>query len=330
MNIFQTVIDAPAASAADITDAGGFITITGLSKPIPKGSIVSARRVVVGEKPQVYTIAVATPGSNVTYQISVTGKSPVTGIMKTWTANYSTGASAPSAATLGAAFVASMNYTDAPFTASGTSTITITAKSGTPNISVVSSNATVLPVVNATPNLLNGTNNTAGTGFNIAAATAAGGVATGIGTALTAQFPVGSAFYAANNAGTVALTGYVSGNTSDTVGQVVPGPNVQLLSATPTFANCLFLMDNTGLALENTYAYASLPGVTLTPAFKYVVYEIDALDRLNSGNGARPDAIMQKYVIYVKSTDANVWRSSNGTGTGGFDATLATVLGTTF
>ena len=316
MNIFQTVIDSVAASGADITDAGGFITITGLSKPIPKGSIVSARRVVVGEKPQKYTIAVGTPGNNVTYQISVTGKSPVTGIIKTWTANYTTGAVAPSAATLGAAFVASMNYTDAPFTVSGTSTITIEAKSGTPNISVVSSNSSVLPVVNATVAF-------SATGSAVSIAT--DGVVTGTGTALSTDLTVGAAFYTANAAGTVALTGYVAAATTATAAKVVPSPNA-VLATTP---GALFLMDNTGLAIENTYAYASLPGVpldiTTSPALRYVVYEIDALDRLNSGNGARPDSILQKYVIYVKSTDTNVWTASTG-----FDAKLATVCGTTF
>lgn len=316
MNIFQTVINAPAASGADITDAGGFITITGLSKPIPKGSIVSARRVVVGEKPQVYTIAVGTPVNNVTYQISVTGKSPVTGIIKTWTANYTTGVVAPSAATLGAAFVASMNYTDAPFTVSGTSTITITAKSGTPNITVVSSNSSVLPVVNATVAF-------SATGTAVSIAT--DGVVTGTGTAFNTDLTVGAAFYTANAAGTVALTGYVAAATTGTAARVVPSPNA-VLATTP---GALFLVENTGLAIENTYAYASLPGVSLdvttSPAFRYVVYEIDALDRLTVGNGARPDGILQKYVIYVKSTETNVWTASTG-----FDAKLATACGTTF
>jgi hypothetical protein len=315
MNIFQTVINAPAASGADITDAGGFITITGLSKPIPKNSIVSARRVVVGEKPQKYTIAVATPGSNVTYQISVTGKSPVTGIIKTWTANYTTGAAAPSAATLGAAFVASMNYTDAPFTVSGTSTITIEAKSGTPNISVVSSNSSVLPVTFATAGLA-----TPGTVCGISTA----GALTGTGTNFDPELVVGSSFYTANLAGTVALTGYVTAVASDTAATVVPSPNATLTLSTPLFASAIYLMDNTGLTLENTYAYASLPGVPLTLANRYVVYEIDALDRLTVGNGARPDGIMQKYVIYVNSADTNTF------GSGKFDATLATACGTTF
>lgn len=314
MNIFQTVIDSVAGSGADITDAGGFITITGLSKPIPKNSVVSARRVVVGEKPQVYTIAVGTPGAAVTYQISVTGKSPVTGIMKTWTANYTTGVSAPSAATLGAAFVASMNYTDAPFTASGTSTITITAKSGTPNISVVSSNATVLPVVNATAGLA-----TAGSAVAIDTA----GALTGSSTNFDPELVVGSSFYTANAAGTVALTGYVSARSSDTAATVVPSPNAALTVSGGVASN-IFLMDNTGATLENTYAYASLPGVPLTLANRYVVYEIDALDRLNSGNGARPDAIMQKYVIYVNTASGSPF------GSGNFDPKLATACGTTF
>jgi len=321
MNIFQTVIDSVAANGADITDAGGFITITGLSKPIPKNSIVSARRVVVGEKPQVWTIAVTSPGAAVTYQISVTGKSPVTGIMKTWTANYTTGVSAPSAATLGAAFVASMNYTDAPFTVSGTSTITITAKSGTPNISVVSNNSSVLPVTLATPNLLNGTNTTPGSACSISTA----GALTGTGTAYDTQLTVGSSFYTANTAGTVALTGYIAAVATATAATVVPSPNATLAPA--GFAAGIFVMDNTGATLENTYAYASLPGVPLTLANKYVVYEIDALDRLNSGNGARPDAIMQKYVVYANGGDADTFTVS---GTYSFDSKLATVLGTTF
>jgi len=315
MNIFQTVINAPAASGADITDAGGFITITGLSKPIPKGSIVSARRVVVGEKPQVWTVTIpGTPGNNVTYNVSVSGKSPVTGILKSFVANYTTGIST-SQATLSNGLAAALVSSEAPYTVSGagTATLTITAKSGTPNITVGSS---LLTVANATVAF-------SATGSAVSIAT--DGVVTGTGTALSTDLTVGAAFYTANAAGTVALTGYVAAATTATAAKVVPSPNA-VLATTP---GALFLMDNTGLAIENTYAYASLPGVpldiTTSPALRYVVYEIDALDRLNSGNGARPDSILQKYVIYVKSTDTNVWTASTG-----FDAKLATVCGTTF
>jgi hypothetical protein len=316
MNIYQSVIDSVAANGADITDAGGFITITGLSKPIPKSGIVSARRIVVGEKVQSYTIAVGTPGSNTTYQISVTGKSIVTGIIKTWIANYTTGSSAPSAAVLGAAFVASMGYSDAPFTVSGTSTITITAKSGTPNILVNSNNATVLPVVNATAGLA-----TAGTVCSISTA----GALTGTGTAYDTQLPVGAAFYTNNAAGTVALTGYVAAVASATAATVVPNPNATL--APSGLAAGIFVVDNTGLTIENTYAYAGLSGVNLNLTNRYVVYEIDALDRLIVGNGARPDGIVSKYVIYANGGDADTFTVS---GTYSFDSKLALVCNTTF
>lgn len=314
MNIFQTVIDSVAASGADITDASGFITITGLSKPIPKGSIVSARRVVVGEKPQVWTAAIpTTPSNSTTYQIFVTGKSVVTGIIKTWIGNYTTAASGTTQAVLSAGLAASLAYTDAPFTisGSGTATLTLTAKSGTPNIFVTSN---LLTVANATAGLA-----TAGTGVAISTA----GALTGTGTAFDTQLTLGAGFYTANAAGTVSLTGYVGAVASATAATVYPSPSAALAVSGGSAAN-IFLIDNTGATIENTYAYASLPGVNLTLANRYVVYEIDALDRLNSGNGARPDAILQKYVIYVNSANANTF------GSGNFDPKLATALGTTF
>lgn len=307
MNIFQTVIDSVAASGADITDAGGFITITGLSKPIPKGSIVSARRVLAGEKRQIFTIAVTgTPGNNVTYQISVSGKSPVTGIMKTWTASYTTGAGTITAAALGAGLVASLAYTDAPFTVSGTSTITITAKSGTPNISVVSSNSTVLPVVNATVALT-----------ALANISTAGAITVGSGTPFVAG-DLGR--MVTINDGTTYYTGIIKTYTGTAAVTATPNPSAAMTGGNDS----LFIVDNTGATLENTYAYASLPGVNLTAGNYYVIYEIDALDRLTVGNGARPDGILNKYVIYVNSGLENTWSAS------GFDEDLATACSTTF
>lgn len=314
MNIFQTVIDSVAANGADITDAGGVITITGLSRPIPKAGIVSARRVVVGEKPQVWTAAIpSSPSTSTTYQISVTGKSVVTGIIKTWTANYTTAASGTTQAILSAGLAASLAYTDAPFTisGSGTATLTLTAKSGTPNILVTSN---LLTVANATVGLA-----TAGTGVAISTA----GALTGTGTAFDTQLTLGAGFYTANAAGTVSLTGYVGAVASATAATVYPSPSAALSVSGGSAAN-IFLIDNTGATIENTYAYANLPNVTLNLTNRYVVYEIDALDRLTVGNGARPDGILMKYVIYVNGGDADTFTVS---GSYSFDSRLALACG---
>ena len=320
MNIYQTVIDSVAASAGDITESAGSIIINGSTKLfIPKNGVVAARRIVAGEKVQVWTVTIpSSPSNSTTYTISVAGKSPVTGIMKTFTATYTTSTSATQLA-LSNGLAASLVSSEAPYTVSGagTGTLTITAKSGTPVISVASN---LLTVANATAGLA-----TPGT----AAAITTAGVVSGTGTNYDPELPVGAAFYASNTSTSalVSLTGFVSGVTSDTVAQVVPNPSGTLTIPTPLFASGIYLIDNTGATIENTYAYAALPGVTLTAGTRYVVYEIDAIAGSDAGNGARPDTIESKYVIYVKSTDANVWPSSNGTGTGGFDLTLATKCG---
>jgi hypothetical protein len=206
---------------------------------------------------------------------------------------------------------------------SGNTFFTLTAKSGTPVISVAATPSTgsnPIVVANTTAGLA-----TPGTAAEIAAT----GVVTGVGTDFNPQLVVGAAFYASNNSTSalVSLTGFVSGVTSDTEAQFVPGPSALMTIPTPLFASGIYLIDNTGATIENTYTYAGLPGVTLTAGNRYVVYEIDAIGSSEAGNGARPDVIESKYIIYVKSTDTNVWPSSNGTGTGGFDLTLAAKCG---
>jgi hypothetical protein len=322
MNIYQIVINSVAASGADIVESGGFINVTesgttgAPSLSIPKGRIMGAKRVLAGERAQVFTItAPATVSNSVTYTVTVSGKSPVTGILKSFYSTYTTAVSgntqAGLAASLAAGFVASPDF---PFTVAYTpaaTSFTITAKSGTPVISVaVSPNvgSNLLTVANTTTALT-----------AVANISAAGVVTVGSGTPfVSAAADLGK--MVTINDGSTFYTGIVKTFTSTS--EVVSTPNP---SAAMTGGNdSLFVIDNTGTTLENVYAYASLPGVTLTSATRYVIYEIDAIAPSYAGNGARPDAIDSKYIIYVNAGVANTWAND------GFDATLATKTGFAF
>lgn len=326
MNIYQNVIDSVAATGGDITESGGFINIAGSSPlSIPKGRIMGAKRVLAGERAQVFTItAPATVSNSVTYTVTVSGKSPVTGILKSFYSTYTTAVSgntqAGLAASLAAGFVASPDF---PFTVAYTpaaTSFTITAKSGTPVISIaVSPNvgSNLLTVANTTTALstaITATKNATNTGL---AGTGAfpGGVNVFNGTLVTLVDPSSTA------PGGLSYLGVITSNADADNATALP-----IISASTTSpADTLYTVDNTGATLENVYAYASLPGVTLSPTNKYVIYEIDAVAPSYAGNGARPDAIDSKYIIYVNGGDPDVW-----TATTGFDAALATRLGFAF
>ena len=337
MNIYQIVINSVAASGADIVESGGFINVTesattgAPSLSIPKGRIMGAKRVLAGEKVQVYTVtAPATVSNSVTYSVVVSGKSPVTGILKSFYSTYTTAVSgntqAGLAAALAAGFVASP---DCPFTVSYTpaaTSFTITAKTGTPVVGVA-----VSPNIGS--NLLTVANTTAGLTLTTApttvALTAAGAI-TGTGTNFDSELSafIGYPFYTSNNGSTVSLAAFITEVTSDTAGKILPAPSAALTPYNATTATSgstgMFMIDNTGATLESVYAYAGLPGVTLTAGNRYVIYEIDAISPSYAGNGARPDAIDSKYIIYVNSADNDTWGAS------GFDSTLASKVGFAF
>jgi hypothetical protein len=325
MNIYQIVINT-VAGLADITESAGFINIkessttNAPSLSIPKAGVVAARRLVAGEKRQVWTVTLPTPANSTTYTISVSGKSTVTGVSKTFTASYTTAVSGTTQAQLAAGLATGLTTNESPFTiTNNTSTLVIEAKSGTPSISVAANflNGTSPAAVNTTAGL---SGITGGANVVISSSGALSG-----GTNLQAELPQGAAFYASNQSGSVSLTGYIAQLQSATAATVVPSPSGALTPynfATSTAGSTgMFIIDNTGTSIENTYAYAALPGVNLTGATRYVVYEIDAIASSDAGNGARPDVIESKYIVYANAGDPDTW---SGTG---FDATLATKCG---
>lgn len=304
MNIYQTVIDSVAASAGNISESAGFINITGSANlSIPKAGVVAARRVLAGERAQSWTVAIpSSPSNSTTYTVSVSGKSPVTGILKSFTANYTTAVSGITQAILSNGLAAALASYEAPYTVSGagTATLTITAKSGTPVISVASN---LLTVENATVALTSVANiSTAGV---ITVGSGAPFASTDLGKMVTM------------NDGTTFYTGIVKTYTSTSELTATPAPSAAMTGGNDK----LFIVENTGSVLESVYAYAALPGVTLASSTKYVIYEIDAIGSSEAGNGARPDVIEGKYIIYVNAGDSDTWSS------GGFDETLATKCG---
>lgn len=324
MNIYQTVIESVAADAADIVESGGFLNIKGTSSLfIPKAGVVAARRVLAGEKRQVWTVtAPGTPSNSTTYSVTVSGKSPVTGIMKSFYSVYTTPVSGVTDASLAQALANGFAVSaDFPFEVSYTSgaSFTLTAKSGTPVISAAVSPSTgsaALTVANTTTALTStgtataGSTNTAltsGTSVFGSANASRGIMVTIADPSVTVGGIATGTFY----------TGIITANADGTNATALP-----IISASTAGANDkLFTVDNTGSVIENVYAYAGLAGVNLTAGTRYVIYEIDAIGNSEAGNGARPDVIDSKYVIYVNATDADTWTST------GFDAVLAAKCG---
>jgi len=310
MNIYQIVINTVAASAADITESGGFINITetattdGPSISIPKGRIMGAKRVLAGEKRQIWTVTIpSTPSNSTTYTVSVSGKSTVTGVSKTFTASYTTATSGTTQGQLSAGLAAGLTSSEAPYLVTdGTSTLTITAKSGT-------------PVISAASNLLTVANST------VALSSTANITTSGVISTSETPFVSGDLGKVVTiNDGTTFLTGIIKTYTGTNSVTAVPFPKAAMTGNNDK----LFILDNTGATLENNYAYAGLPGVTLASATKYVIYEIDAVAPSYAGNGARPDAIDSKYILYVNSGDSNLWTSTTG-----FEDVLSSKLGFT-
>lgn len=313
MNIYQTVLDTVTLST-DITESAGFINIKGTSPiAIPKGRIMGAKRVLAGERAQAFTVtAPGTVSNSVTYTVTVSGKSAVTGVMKSFYSTYTTAASGNTDAGLAASLAAGFATTaDVPFTVSysaGATSFIITAKSGTPVISVA-----VSPNVGS--NLLSVSNTT--TAITSTANITTAGVISASAAPFTSEAADLGKMVTVNN-GTTYYTGIIKTFTNTNSVTATPNPSAAITGNTSK----LYAVDNTGATLENTYAYSNLPGVTLAPTTRYVIYEIDAIAPSYAGNGARPDSIDGKYIIYVNAADTNVWTSTTG-----FDAFLATLCG---
>jgi hypothetical protein len=308
MNIFQLVIDNPATSGQIITSRGNISITNGTTSLgcfIPQKGVVAARRLALGSWPSAWTWTVASASSSTLYRVSITGVDTVTGSIKTWTVNYTSDATATTTEIINAVVALVNKLGGCPATAVATSgtVATITFGANTPNGSVTAN----LGVTAAAPTLaLTGT-----LGIDTS------GVVTGSGTNFDPELPVGSILIV--NDGTDFYRGFVSASSSDTAAAVVPFPAAAVATGSTGYA----ILSN-GTWLEANYVLTANSDVALTAGNTYCVYDIDFEIESQAGNGARPDVMKQKAILYVNAEDADLF------GSGGFDADLATALGVTF
>lgn len=308
MNTYQLVIDNPATSGQIITSRGNISITNGttsLGVMIPQKGVVAARRLVLGAWPNAFTWTVSSASSSTTYKVSISGIDTNTGTFKTWVPTYTSDATATTTEIINAVTALVNKLVGCPATAVATSSTVCTITFGTtaPNGTVAANLGTVANV----PTLaLTGT-----------VAIDTSGVVTGAGGSnFDPELPVGSILIV--NDGTDFYRGFVATSTSDTAATVVPFPAAAVAASTG------YAILSNGTWLEANYVQAADSNVVLTAANTYCVYDIDFEIESQAGNGARPDVIKSKAILYVNAEDADLF------GSGGFDADLASALGITF
>lgn len=308
MNTYQLVIDNPATSGQIITSRGNISITNGttsLGVLIPQKGVVAARRLVLGAWPNAFTWTVSSAGNSTTYKVSISGIDTNTGTFKTWVPTYTSDATATTTEIINAMTALVNRLVGCPATAVATSSTVCTITFGTtnPNGTVAANLGTVANV----PTLaLTGT-----LGIDTS------GVVTGSGTNFDPELPVGSILIV--NDGTDFYRGFVSASSSDTAAAVVPFPAAAIATGSTGYA----ILSN-GTWLESSYVQAGDSNVVLTAANTYCVYDIDFEIESQAGNGARPDVIKSKAILYVNAEDADLFSS------GGFNDDLAAALGITF
>lgn len=308
MNTYQLVIDNPATSGQIITSRGNISITNGttsLGVMIPQKGVVAARRLVLGAWPNAFTWTVSSAGSSTLYRVSISGVDTNTGTFRTWVVNYNSDATATTTEIINAVTALVNRLVGCPATAVATSGTVCTITFGTTNPNgTVTSN---LGVVANVPTLaLTGT-----------VAIDTSGVVTGAGGSnFDPELPVGSILIV--NDGTDFYRGFVATSTSDTAATVVPFPAAAVAASTG------YAILSNGTWLESSYVQAGDSNVVLTGTNTYCVYDIDFEIESQAGNGARPDVIKSKAILYVNAEDADLF------GSGGFDADLASALGITF
>jgi hypothetical protein len=306
MNIFQLVIDNPATSGQIITSRGNISITNGTTSLgcfIPQKGVVAARRLALGSWPSAWTWTVASASNSTLYRVSISGVDTVTGSFKTWTVNYTSDVSAQTSEIITAivALVNKLGGCPANAVATSSTVATITFGNNTPNGSIAAN----LGVAAAAPTL----------GLTGTVAINTSGTVTG--TNLDTELPVGSILI--TNDGTDFYRGFVSAVASATSATVVPSPAAAIASSSAAYA-----ITSNGTWLEANYVLAANSDVALTAGNTYCVYDIDFEIESQAGNGARPDVIKQKAILYVNAEDADLFSST------GFDVDLATALGVTF
>lgn len=308
MNTYQLVIDNPATSGQIITSRGNISITNGttsLGVMIPQKGVVAARRLVLGAWPNAFTWTVSSASSSTLYRVSISGVDTNTGTFRTWVVNYNSDATATTTEIINAVTALVNRLVGCPATAVATSGTVCTITFGTTNPNgTVTSN---LGVVANVPTLaLTGT-----------VAIDTSGVVTGAGGSnFDPELPVGSILIV--NDGTDFYRGFVATSTSDTAATVVPFPAAAVAASTG------YAILSNGTWLESSYVQAGDSNVVLTGTNTYCVYDIDFEIESQAGNGARPDVIKSKAILYVNAEDADLF------GSGGFDADLASALGITF
>ena len=309
MNTYQLVIDNPATSGQIITSRGNISIINGttsLGVLIPQKGVVAARRLALAAWPSAFTWTVSSAGNSTLYRVSISGVDTNTGTFRTWVVNYNSDATATTAEIINAVTALVNRLVGCPATAVATSGTVCTITFGTTN-----PNGTVtanLGVVASVPTLAL----TSTLGIDTA-----GAVTGAAGSLFTTQAPVGSILIV--NDGTDFYRGFVSAVASDTAATVVPAPAAAIATGSTGYA----ILSN-GAWLESSYVPTGDGNVVLTSANTYCVYDIDFEQESQAGNGARPDIIKSKAILYVNAEDADLFSS------GGFDADLSAALGITF
>lgn len=308
MNTYQLVIDNPATSGQIITSRGNISITNGttsLGVMIPQKGVVAARRLVLGAWPNAFTWTVSSASSSTLYRVSISGVDTNTGTFRTWVVNYNSDATATTTEIINAVTALVNRLVGCPATAVATSSTVCTITFGTtcPNGVVAANLGTVANV----PTLaITGT---------VTIDTA--GAMTGSGTSFTTATPVGTIVIV--NDGTDYYRGFVSAVASNTAATVVPAPAAEIAASSTAYA-----ITSNGAWLESSYVLAGESTVTLTSGNTYCVYDIDFEQESQAGNGARPDIIKSKALLYVNAEDADLFAS------GGFNDDLSAAIGITF
>lgn len=308
MNTYQLVIDNPATSGQIITSRGNISITNGttsLGVLIPQKGVVAARRLALAAWPNAFTWTVSSAGNSTTYKVSISGVDTNTGTFKTWVPTYTSDPTATTTEIINAMTALVNRLSGCPATAVATSSTVCTITFGTtaPNGTVAANLGTVA----SAPTLaLTGT-----LGIDTS------GTVTGSGTNFDPELPVGSILIV--NDGTDFYRGFVATSSSDTAATVVPSPAAAIATGSTGYA----VLSN-GAWLESSYVQAGDSNVVLTSGSTYCVYDIDFEIESQAGNGARPDVIKSKAILYVNAEDADLFSS------GGFNDDLATALGVTF